>query len=122
MVSVKPKPAYNKKKMNYLRERLLVDIEITEERIATNGDNLPRVVEESKDFEIAERTELIKQHCRKNDDDVQHLADVKAALERWREGTYGWCQDTECGVRIPLARIDAIPRAKYCVSCQVKKK
>ena len=48
----------------------------------------------------------------------QELAAIDAALERIREGTYGICQ--ECGKRIPVARLQALPYAQYCVKCQQK--
>ena len=48
----------------------------------------------------------------------QELAAIDAALERIREGTYGICQ--ECDKRIPVARLQALPYAQYCVKCQQK--
>jgi RNA polymerase-binding transcription factor DksA len=51
---------------------------------------------------------------------LQHaqLAQVDAALERIGSGTYGVCQD--CGVAIPVERLEAMPAAAYCVDCQVR--
>ena len=46
------------------------------------------------------------------------LAQVDAALERIESGTYGICQD--CGVTIPVERLEAMPAAAYCVDCQVR--
>ena len=46
------------------------------------------------------------------------LAQVDAALERIESGTYGICQD--CGVAIPVERLEAMPAAAYCVNCQVR--
>lgn len=40
---------------------------------------------------------------------------VEAAIERIEEGAYGIC--TECGSRIPKARLNAIPYAPYCIRC-----
>lgn len=39
--------------------------------------------------------------------DEAELAEVEAALQRIRKGTYGWCEVT--GRRIPAARLRAIP-------------
>lgn len=39
----------------------------------------------------------------------QHLADIDAALERLRQGTFGRC--TVCGEAIPTARLEARPTA-----------
>lgn len=33
----------------------------------------------------------------------------------------GICQDEDCGVAIPEARLRAIPHARFCVSCQAKR-
>lgn len=38
------------------------------------------------------------------------------ALERVREGTYGICQACKC--RIPRRRLEAMPMATLCVTCQ----
>jgi RNA polymerase-binding transcription factor DksA len=44
------------------------------------------------------------------------LLDVDAALERLRQGDYGWCCD--CGDRIALARLRTLPAAARCAACQ----
>lgn len=44
------------------------------------------------------------------------LNDIKIALERLEAGTYGICG--ECGEQIILARLKAVPMAKYCTDCQ----
>lgn len=33
----------------------------------------------------------------------------------------GFCQDEDCGLPIPKARLRAIPHARFCVSCQAKR-
>ncbi|HMS27671.1 MAG TPA: TraR/DksA family transcriptional regulator [Burkholderiaceae bacterium] len=43
---------------------------------------------------------------------------IMAALNRIQAGTYGQCVD--CGVQIPLARLQANPSAMRCISCQEK--
>jgi len=44
------------------------------------------------------------------------LAQVDAALERMDEGRYGIC--ARCGQKIPPDRLEALPYAIYCVTCQ----
>lgn len=44
------------------------------------------------------------------------LTDIEAALARMDGGTYGICE--RCTSPIPLARLEAIPHTRYCVSCQ----
>ncbi len=51
---------------------------------------------------------------RENADDM--LAQVNAALERLDKGTYGICQ--RCGQQINPERLEALPSAAYCITCQ----
>lgn len=48
-----------------------------------------------------------------NDEGV--LDAIEVALEKIEDGTYGVCE--ECGVKIPKARLNAIPHASMCVKC-----
>ena len=43
------------------------------------------------------------------------LAEVSAALDRLRRGTFGRCED--CKEMIASARLDALPYARKCVEC-----
>ena len=49
---------------------------------------------------------------------TENLADVDAALVKIDDGTYGTCED--CGTAIPAARIEAVPAARYCITCASK--
>ena len=40
---------------------------------------------------------------------------IENALERIEEATYGQCE--ECGVKIPKARLNALPYASLCIKC-----
>jgi DnaK suppressor protein len=44
------------------------------------------------------------------------IADSEQALARIDDGTYGTCQ--RCSREIPLARLEVVPHARYCVTCQ----
>lgn len=46
----------------------------------------------------------------------RELASIETAIERMREGTYGGCEG--CGSKIPMARLNALPYAIYCIECQ----
>ena len=48
--------------------------------------------------------------------DVDELRQIAAAKERMARGEYGICID--CGVHIPLARLQAQPAAARCLPCQ----
>ncbi|MFN8637124.1 MAG: TraR/DksA C4-type zinc finger protein [Chloroflexota bacterium] len=47
------------------------------------------------------------------DDD---LAQIREAMQRKADGTYGTC--TDCGNEIPKARLEARPEATRCIECQ----
>jgi RNA polymerase-binding protein DksA len=47
------------------------------------------------------------------------LEQIDAALQRVEEGTYGSCLD--CDLRIPAARLEALPYARYCVQCAARR-
>jgi DnaK suppressor protein len=42
-------------------------------------------------------------------------ADIKAALDRMDQGTFGRCE--ECGQDISKERLQAVPFARYCIEC-----
>ena len=46
----------------------------------------------------------------------EEVDNIDAALHKLEDGTYGVCE--ECGEDIPIKRLDAVPAAIYCVSCQ----
>ncbi len=46
----------------------------------------------------------------------RELRHVEQALERIREGEYGVCE--RCNLKIPVARLNALPYATSCIECQ----
>ena len=48
--------------------------------------------------------------------DIKLLREVQDALRRLEQGAYGVCY--ECEEPISVKRLDAVPWAKFCVSCQ----
>jgi DnaK suppressor protein len=48
--------------------------------------------------------------------DADVLTEIRSALDRVSDGTFGVCE--ECGKSIPAKRLEALPWARYCVSCQ----
>src|SRR5512140_1418824 len=50
------------------------------------------------------------------DSDSALLRDVKAALRRIRDGSYGTC--VECQLAISPKRLAAVPWASHCIECQ----
>ena len=50
------------------------------------------------------------------DRDAAELREIRTALTRMDDGSYGVCAD--CGTDIPLARLQAQPAALRCIACQ----
>lgn len=46
---------------------------------------------------------------------TETLAEVEHALAKFAAGSYGTCE--QCGQPIALARLEAKPAARYCISC-----
>jgi DnaK suppressor protein len=46
----------------------------------------------------------------------RELASIENALERMRTGQFGICE--HCSVKIPMARLNALPYATFCIDCQ----
>lgn len=70
---------------------------------------------EDSDAQVATERDLsfaIDEH------ETSELIAIDAALARLAEGSYGEC--TDCGCRIPVARLQASPEAARCVPCQDK--
>jgi len=48
--------------------------------------------------------------------DARLIREIRSAIGRIKEGTYGLC--AQCEEPIPSKRLDAVPWARCCVSCQ----
>ncbi len=46
------------------------------------------------------------------------LAEISRAIEKIDARSYGVCDD--CGDRIPLGRLQALPTASFCLACKVR--
>ena len=46
----------------------------------------------------------------------RELAQIERALGRLKAGTYGKCE--VCAIKIPVARLNALPFSTFCVQCQ----
>jgi DnaK suppressor protein len=44
------------------------------------------------------------------------LDEVRAALARFEDGTYGTC--ARCSADIPVGRLEAVPTANLCITCK----
>jgi RNA polymerase-binding transcription factor len=48
--------------------------------------------------------------------EARELSQVQRALTRLKQGTYGSCE--VCHIRIPVARLNALPYSTMCIKCQ----
>jgi len=71
-------------------------------------------MEETDDWAVADM--MAEQVIALVSRDLSELAEVEAAIARMADGTYGECAD--CGLPIPVARLEAYPTARRCVACQ----
>ena len=63
------------------------------------------VFEQARDFAVARQLQ-------------QSYDDTYRALEKFDDGTYGICES--CGAIIELARLEALPSARFCMQCQFR--
>jgi DnaK suppressor protein len=90
------------------REQVMAGLGIKFDTIAKMG----RVAEE--DQAQMSHDEFISLHL--NSLDYVQLRLIEEALDRIHSGDYGVC--LACEEKIPLKRLQALPWARYCVSCQ----
>jgi DnaK suppressor protein len=50
--------------------------------------------------------------------DAGEIGELAAAIERLDNGSYGWC--VECGLDIDARRLEAMPAARRCSTCQTR--
>lgn len=70
----------------------------------------------SPDFEEhaieAENEEVLE---RLDESERREIAEIRAALRRVDEGSYGTCE--QCGDAIPERRLEVLPYTSFCVDC-----
>lgn len=48
--------------------------------------------------------------------EVQEIKEINHALYRLANGGYGDCE--ECGIQIPIRRLEVLPETRFCVQCE----
>jgi DnaK suppressor protein len=90
-----------------LRKALAGDLSLLRELNAqTSGDMVDAALDSVQDEISSQLAEV----------ESRELARIEYALERMREGQFGICEG--CGTGIPMARLNALPYATYCIKCQ----
>ena len=94
------------KRRDALRQALAGDLSLLKElRAQTAGDLVDAALDSAQDEISSQLAEV----------ESRELASVEYALERMRTGKYGVCEG--CGQKIPMARLNALPYATYCIGC-----
>jgi len=95
------------KRRDALRSALAGDLSLLKElRGQTAGDVVDAALDCAQDEISSQLAEV----------ESRELASIENALERMRTGKYGVCEGCSC--KIPLARLNALPYATYCIECQ----
>jgi DnaK suppressor protein len=99
------------------RQRLLDQQRMMVRRIYTLEEELqetstPEIAYDDRS-QLEEPEEVLEQL---DEQSRREAEDIQAALERIEHGTFGNCE--ACGEPIDRARLDALPTARRCVSCQ----
>jgi len=90
-----------------LRKALAGDLSVLKElRSQTSGDVVDAALDSVQDEISSQLAEV----------ESRELARIEYALERMKDGQYGVCEG--CGENIPLARLNALPYATHCITCQ----
>jgi DnaK suppressor protein len=101
---------YFRRKLKAWRDELLEDYEETRVNLSTADKRAGDFADAASD-EADRALEL-----RTRDRERKLIAKIDEALERLKEGTYGYCVET--GKPIGLARLEARPTAALCIEAQ----
>ena len=95
------------KRRDALRKALAGDLSLLKElRAQTSGDVIDAALDSVQDEISSQLAEV----------ESRELARIEYALERMRNGHYGICEG--CNTSIPMARLNALPYASFCIKCQ----
>jgi RNA polymerase-binding protein DksA len=113
------------KKLEELKEKLLEEKKRLEENLSktetgkagTDREYETAFSEIERDQEQnADEMEIYESNLAVDETMKTELEKIDAALERMKEGTYGFCAN--CQKEIPLARLEAYPQANSCLDCK----
>jgi DnaK suppressor protein len=100
-----------RKRLDEARVQLARTVAVTGEELASLDDQPGDPFEDVPVQDVANTLSRLEGRER------HQLDEITAALGRLEAGTYGVCE--KCSQPIPLARLRAMPTARYCVPCQV---
>lgn len=115
---------YFKKKLNEEKGNITQVINRLEEDMGLTGslrDNISELSSyDNHPADIASETFEIEKNRALKANEVTHLRMVNEALDRIDNGKYGICEF--CGKEISVERLEAIPFANLCITCETKEK
>ena len=92
---------------NSLRKRLGTDLdELAQKNSFSSGDAADAAFETSGEEVASQLAEL----------EAKELSQIEVALRRIKQGLYGVCNG--CEMKIPVARLNALPYSVLCIKCQ----
>lgn len=95
------------KRRDALRKALAGDLSLLRELNAqTSGDVVDAALDSVQDEISSQLAEV----------ESRELSRIEYALERMQAGQFGACES--CGQAIPMARLNALPYATFCIKCQ----
>jgi RNA polymerase-binding transcription factor DksA len=108
---IAPTPAFDADQLTPLRLTLLEELEAQHAQLGELQATIDELTGDVDGDSSAEREIAERAHRRT----LETITDVELALRRMDAGTYGTCE--RCGGPIALARLEAIPFTRHCVSC-----
>jgi DnaK suppressor protein len=96
------------------RREMLRTVTVTDEELATL-----EAPEPGAPIEDAAREQGLAILSRLQEQERRTLDEILIAYAKLGSGTFGTCE--ECGGDLPLARMRALPTARYCVGCQTRR-
>ncbi len=110
--------AFDRRQLEKFRQCLLQRQEELRQMLAGRLENLTsapggvrgELADAALDFGIQEMS------CLSVEIAGQELALIERALQKIAQGCYGRCEN--CGRKIAIARLQALPHALYCIACQ----
>lgn len=95
------------KRRDALRKALAGDLSLLRElKAQASGDVVDAALDSVQDEISSQLAEV----------ESRELARIEYALERMHGGQFGLCEG--CGTNIPMARLNALPYATFCIKCQ----
>jgi len=111
----------NQKELNTFKDLLLAKKEAILKSIRSTK-------EEGKDYttnEVGDSVDIASNSYEREvlfeltDNERKQLTDIDIALKKIEDKDFGTCED--CGGKISSERLEAVPTATLCISCQTKK-